>query len=158
MLDAEALSYHLADLPTRWRDYTPSTRLRAASGVLYTGADYLQAQRVRRTGQRALAKELRELDLIAGPTAVIAAMPVDDLGDSIEPWMRYIHTGYWDAVGVPALTVPMGFTSGAMPLGLHLAGRWFDECAVLQTGDAYQQVTDWHLRIPPVARPYLVQD
>jgi aspartyl-tRNA(Asn)/glutamyl-tRNA(Gln) amidotransferase subunit A len=46
--------------------------------------------------------------------------------------------------------VPIGFTAGGLPLGMQLAGRPFDEALVLRAGDAYQQATDFHLRVPPI--------
>ena len=62
--------------------------------------------------------------------------------------MRTMFTGYWDAVGNPALVVPMGFTADGLPLSLQIAGRPFDEAGILKIGDAYQTATDWHLAVP----------
>ena len=59
-----------------------------------------------------------------------------------------MHTTYWDAVGNPALVVPIGFTDAGLPLSLQLAGKPFDEVAILRAGHAYQQTTDWHRRVP----------
>jgi aspartyl-tRNA(Asn)/glutamyl-tRNA(Gln) amidotransferase subunit A len=47
----------------------------------------------------------------------------------------------------------MGFTNDGLPLSLQIVGRPFDEATVLKVGDAYQQITDWHLRVPPIAAP-----
>lgn len=44
----------------------------------------------------------------------------------------------------------MGFTGGGLPLSLQIAGRPFEESMALRVGDAYQRVTDWHLRVPPL--------
>jgi aspartyl-tRNA(Asn)/glutamyl-tRNA(Gln) amidotransferase subunit A len=44
----------------------------------------------------------------------------------------------------------MGFTAGGLPLSLQLAGRPFEEATLVRTGDAYQSVTDWHLRVAPL--------
>jgi len=46
--------------------------------------------------------------------------------------------------------VPMGFTAGGLPLSLQLAGRPFEEATLVHVGDAYQSVTDWHLRVAPI--------
>jgi len=53
-------------------------------------------------------------------------------------------------LGNPALTVPIGFTSDGLPLGMQLVAPRFAEADVLRAGDAYQQRTTWHLRMPPV--------
>jgi Asp-tRNA(Asn)/Glu-tRNA(Gln) amidotransferase A subunit family amidase len=52
--------------------------------------------------------------------------------------------------GHPALTVPCGFSREGLPIGLQVVGNMFDEATVLAIGHAFQQVTDWHLRRPPV--------
>ena len=54
----------------------------------------------------------------------------------------------WNALEVPAMSIPMGFTDDGLPLGLQLIGPWFGEADVLRVGDAYQQRTDWHERVP----------
>ncbi|HWN92920.1 MAG TPA: amidase family protein, partial [Verrucomicrobiae bacterium] len=53
--------------------------------------------------------------------------------------------------GHPAASIPCGFTEGGLPMGLHIIGRPFDEATVLRVADAYQRVTDWHTRRPPLA-------
>jgi aspartyl-tRNA(Asn)/glutamyl-tRNA(Gln) amidotransferase subunit A len=53
--------------------------------------------------------------------------------------------------GLPAISVPCGFSSGCLPIGLQLTGRPFDEETLLRAADVYQRGTDWHLRRPPTA-------
>jgi aspartyl-tRNA(Asn)/glutamyl-tRNA(Gln) amidotransferase subunit A len=65
--------------------------------------------------------------------------------------LRDVFTVYWDLPGHPVLAVPIGFTSDVLPLSMQIASRPFDEATVLRIGDAYQQVTDWHLQVPPLA-------
>jgi aspartyl-tRNA(Asn)/glutamyl-tRNA(Gln) amidotransferase subunit A len=60
-------------------------------------------------------------------------------------------TSIWNSLGMPALCVPMGFTNDGLPLSLQIVGKPFDEASVLRVGHAYQQLTDWHLRVPPIA-------
>ena len=55
----------------------------------------------------------------------------------------------FNLLGVPAMTVPCGFSSDELPIGLQIAGRAFDEATVLRAGHAYQQATDWHTWRPP---------
>ena len=57
----------------------------------------------------------------------------------------------WNLIGLPALAVPCGFSSTGLPLSMQIVGKPFDETTVLRVGDAYQQLTDWHLRVPPIA-------
>jgi aspartyl-tRNA(Asn)/glutamyl-tRNA(Gln) amidotransferase subunit A len=145
---AEAFAYHRGDLQTRWEDYGAGTRMVIASGALLPAADFVQAQRVRRVGQKAIATLFETVDLVITPTASVAAGRLDQLafGDIIDA----IHTPLWNGVGNPALSVPIGLTADGLPLAMQIAGAPFDEAGVLRAGDAYQRRTDWHVRRPPL--------
>jgi len=153
-LAAEALAYHRPDAD-RWQDYFAATRLTLARGALVTGADYVQAQRVRSVARDALAELFQQVDVVVCPTAATGAPGSAALlgGDSmmVADMFATIFTPYWDAVGNPVLAVPMGFTAAGLPLSFQVAGRPFGEATVLRVGCAYQQATDWHLRRPPMA-------
>jgi aspartyl-tRNA(Asn)/glutamyl-tRNA(Gln) amidotransferase subunit A len=87
------------------------------------------------------------------PTVGVGAPALTEIMDptfmaKLEPMLA---TPYWDAAGNPVVSLPMGFTADGLPLGFQLAGRPFEEALVLRAGDAYQQDTDWHLRVPPIA-------
>jgi aspartyl-tRNA(Asn)/glutamyl-tRNA(Gln) amidotransferase subunit A len=147
---AEGFAYHQPDMTTRWKDYYRLTREILGAGTLDSSADYVQAQRVRRAAQRKLVELFNRVDVIAMPTTGTGAPTYDDIDNQrLVPRLRTVFTGYWDAVGNPALVVPMGFSSDAMPLSLQLAGRPFSEAMLVAVGDAFQSVTDWHLRTPP---------
>jgi aspartyl-tRNA(Asn)/glutamyl-tRNA(Gln) amidotransferase subunit A len=155
-MGCEALAYHRTDLSGRWLDYFAATRAMVATGAMVSGADYVQAQRVRRVAQDAVARLFETVDVIACPTASVGAPKFDEItGPDGQPdvgaLFTLIHTPYWDSVGNPVLAVPMGFTADGMPLSLQLAGPAFGEAAILHAGDAFQQGTDWHLRVPEPA-------
>jgi aspartyl-tRNA(Asn)/glutamyl-tRNA(Gln) amidotransferase subunit A len=57
----------------------------------------------------------------------------------------------FNLLGLPAMSVPMGFDQSGLPMGLQLVGRPWNESTLLRCGAAYQQTTDWHLRAPPTA-------
>jgi aspartyl-tRNA(Asn)/glutamyl-tRNA(Gln) amidotransferase subunit A len=153
---SEALAYHRNDLIGRWDDYFASTRLLLARGALVSGADYVQAQRVRRVAQDAVARLFDEVDVIVCPTTAIGAPRYDDITDAegnidVEGMFHYIFTQYWDCIGNPVLAAPMGFTAAGLPLSIQFAGPAFGEAALLAAGNAFQQVTDWHRRVPELA-------
>jgi aspartyl-tRNA(Asn)/glutamyl-tRNA(Gln) amidotransferase subunit A len=152
---SEALSYHLPDLRAGWARFGRSARTMLASAVLYSAADYVQAQRVRRSGRRALAALLSDVDVVITPTALRGAPTVEEAvsGGGPAVWGDYgpICTPYWSVAGCPAVSVPMGITGDGLPLGLQLAGRPFDEATVLRTAHAFQEATGWHERRPPTA-------
>ena len=60
-------------------------------------------------------------------------------------------TGMWNLIGLPALAMPCGFSSTELPLSMQIVGKPFDETSVLRIADAFQQLTDWHLQVPPLA-------
>ncbi len=149
---AEAFAYHANDLRERWSDYGASTRPFFAGAAFTTAADYVQIQRVRRVGQKAIAALFDDVDLIITPTTSVAAFPQSELfgSDAFARFGGAVHTGVWNATGNPALAIPIGFNDGGLPLSLQIAGRPFEESTVLRAGDAYQRRTNWHLGQPDV--------
>jgi aspartyl-tRNA(Asn)/glutamyl-tRNA(Gln) amidotransferase subunit A len=143
---AEACAYHHPDLESRWDDFFQKTRTLVSWGVLVSGADYVQAQRVRRIGQRQLAGVLGDVDLIVTPTAGITAPLLDSPSDVASSFGK-IHTLYWDAVGNPVLAVPIGF-AGGLPVSMQMAAAPFAETTLLGAAHRYQRATDWHLQVP----------
>ena len=153
MFFAEAMAYHRPDLQTRWPDYFAATRATLGLAAFISAADYVQMQRVRQLVVTKLAGLYKEVDLVLTPTVGVGAPVLSEITDptfmaKLEPMLA---TPYWDAAGNPVVSVPMGFTADGLPLGFQLAGRPFDEALVLKAADAYQQDTDWHLRLPPIA-------
>jgi aspartyl-tRNA(Asn)/glutamyl-tRNA(Gln) amidotransferase subunit A len=151
-MGCEALAYHRGDLSRRWHDYFVATRAILATGAMASGADYVQAQRVRRVAQDAIGRLFETVDVIVSPTASVGAPTFESLGGPAGPnvgaLFALIHTPYWDSLGNPVLAVPMGATADGLPLSMQLAGPAFGEAAILRVGDAFQQSTEWHLRAP----------
>ena len=132
---AEALAYHRNDIKARGQDYFAGTRQVLAMGALASGADYVQAQRVRRLVQGELAELFRTVDVVASPAAAIGSPSYELLDrEGIMGVFRLIFTAYWDGVGNPVLVVPMGFTEAGLPLSLQLAGRPFEEGLLVRAG------------------------
>jgi aspartyl-tRNA(Asn)/glutamyl-tRNA(Gln) amidotransferase subunit A len=142
-LFGEAFAYHRGDLQKRWLDYGRSARRMLTTGAMITAADYVQMQRVRRVALRAMTGMFERFDVVINPTAVIPAPTGDHL--SYDRLGGTVLTSYWNALGYPAMSIPMGLTSGGLPAGLQLAGRPFDEATVFRAADAFQQLTTHHL-------------
>jgi aspartyl-tRNA(Asn)/glutamyl-tRNA(Gln) amidotransferase subunit A len=142
-LQAEAFAYHRDDLQRRWTDYGRGTRAALGAAMFATAADYVQAQRVRRAGVRAVAELLERYDLLVTPTTLVPAPKVDEL--EFNSLIGSILTPYWNAVGLPTMSVPMGLTSAGLPVGFQITAAAFQEALVFRAADAFQQVTDHHL-------------
>ncbi len=156
ILMSEAAAYH-RDLLARDGDkITPSVRLRLEAGLFVTAADYLKAQQARARFNQEMARLFREVDLLAGPAEPITAPPIlaaeVAIGDRTVGVTAALtqYTRPYNISGVPAISVPCGFSRDGMPIGLQLAGKPFDEAAVLRAAHAYEQATDWSRRRPPV--------
>ena len=153
MFFAEAMAYHQPDLQTRWTDYFAASRATVGLAAFISAADYVQMQRVRQMVVTKLAGLYKDVDLVLTPTVGVGAPALTEITDptfmsTLEPMLA---TPYWDAAGNPVVSVPMGFTADGLPLGFQLAGRPFEEALVLKAADAYQQDTDWHLRVPAIS-------
>lgn len=148
-LISEGAAYHARNLRDRWDDYTAGLRRVLGLGPFVSGADYVQAQRVRNLAQRALRGLFTEVDVVVMPTAGVAAVPVEQIDEiALGPKWTAMYTPYWNAVGNPAASVPMGFGAAGLPFGLQIAAAPFADAEVLRVAGAYQSATDWHLRTP----------
>jgi aspartyl-tRNA(Asn)/glutamyl-tRNA(Gln) amidotransferase subunit A len=118
----------------------------------YYDAYYLKAQQVRRLIADDFARALGGCDAIAGPTSPTAAFPIGAKADDpVQMYLNDIFTIAANLTGMPALSLPCGFTRGGLPVGLQLQGNYFDEARLLAIGHRFQQATDWHARRPAVA-------
>ena len=148
---SEAYTYHEPDLQTRPEVYGKWTRDTIRRGALFSAADYVQAQRVR-TLVTAEAKEaLAEVDVLVVP-AMITPAPAYAGYNPDAMLLNPSFTGIWNLTGFPAMSIPCGFSAGGLPLGMQIVALPFAEELVFKAGDAYQRITDWHLRVPTIAK------
>ncbi len=147
ILVCEAYSWHEETLRARPQDYGSSVRDRLREGALLSAADYIQAQRARAAITAQVRSVLRDVDAIVSPAGPRVASTFKDF----DPELTYktpSYTNVFNLTGLPAMSVPCGFSATGLPIGLQIAGRPFDEPTVLRLGHMYQQATDWHTRAP----------
>jgi len=146
----EALAYHQRWVEERPGDYGDDVRYRLELASRYSAVTYVQAQRLREATQEEWRREVfTRATIIATPTTAIPAPPIEDGG--LQTTLNLIRlTNPFNFLGLPAISVPCGFTASGLPIGLQLAGRWWDEATVLRAAHAYQQATDWAQRRPPL--------
>ena len=153
---AEATAYHDDDIAPHGELYTDRVRAFLEFGNYILAKDYLHAQRFRTLLGRAVADVLKRVDILVTPTLPITATPIGQktvmIRDDEQPVYLALlrNTEPFNLTGLPALTLPCGFSAKGMPIGMQIVGRPFDEATVLRLGHAYQEVTDWHERRPVV--------
>ena len=153
---AEAAALHRARVLSRGREMDQAIRRRIESGLFIPAEAYLHAQRVRAMLRRELLSTLEEVDLLASPTTAIAAPRLEQQSVMIQGREVHIREGLlritrvFSAVGLPAISVPCGFTEDGLPVGLQLVGKPLSEPLLLRVAHAYQASTEWHTRFPDV--------
>lgn len=145
-----ALEYRrvLADRPA---DLIPEVRERLEAGMRTSAVEYLEARRAADRFAYALRRLLERARLLALPGRAQTAPRMDESGRLLEPLSARNLMAPLNSAGVPALTIPCGFDPQGLPIGLQLVGPRFAESMLLAVARAYQQVTDWHRRRPPLA-------
>jgi len=111
-------------------------------------AYYRKAQKIRRLIQQDFNQAFSEADVLLGPTAPAPAFKLGEKSeDQIAMYLQDIYTIASNLAGVPALSVPAGLVNG-LPVGLQLIGNYLREDQILQVGHQFQQLTDWHKKLP----------
>ncbi len=114
----------------------------------YYDAYYLKAQQIRRLISDDFRRAFDQVDVIAGPTSPTVAFNLGEkVDDPITMYLSDIYTIAVNLAGLPSLSLPAGFV-GQRPVGLQLIGNYFAEERLLSVAHRYQQVTDWHNRVP----------
>ncbi len=154
---AEAAALHGHWLRTRPDDYSPQVRVRATTGIAIPAAAYLEALLLRPALLRQFVTTVfGACDVLFTPTLAIPVptLAETDPGDDAAMWVTIAQlvrcTAPFNYLGVPALAVPAGFTDNGLPASFQLVGRPFAEARLLRVAAAYQAVTDWHERAPPI--------
>lgn len=159
----DAVSYAMgpefsASMGGLWRDHPTEFAAEdtawQVAGELVPAVDYIRGMQRRRVLARQYAKATRDVDVLVCPSYAFERRPFGSLPDiagraaTFDDAVRF--TIPFDLLGVPALSLPCGFTDDGLPIGLQIVGRPFDEGTVLRAAYAYEQATDWYRRRPPI--------
>ena len=146
---SEAFAYHEPKLLKTPELFGDMVRARFRVGGLFTSSDYVQAQRVRNVLKREFAEVMQSVDVIVSPT-MSAPPPTFAESDVMTSSRSPSFTGPYNLTGMPAISVPCGFTPQGLPVGLQIAGKPFDEPTVFKTAYAYQQHARLIDKRPPI--------
>ncbi|MCH7605735.1 MAG: Asp-tRNA(Asn)/Glu-tRNA(Gln) amidotransferase GatCAB subunit A [Chloroflexi bacterium] len=155
---ADSVVTHEPYISSNRQDYGPDTLYRTLAGQFVLGRDYSKAMKVQRIIKEEHARVLQDVDFLVTPTAPVAAPPIDAKYISLDgtdyrvrgPGSGMIsqNTSPMNATGLPAITVPCGFTEGGLPIGVQFIGRPFDESSLFQVASGYEAVSPAQGRWP----------
>ena len=139
---------------TRGEGFGPEVKRRIMLGTYvlsagYYDAYYLKAQQVRTLIRNDYSDAFDRVDLIALPTSPTAAFKLGErTADPLQMYLADVFTVGVNLAGVPAISVPCGFSDDRLPVGLQLIGRTLEEATVLRAADAYERLVPWHRETP----------
>ena len=147
---------NLVDLyfKTRGKFMEPELKRRILIGTYflssgYYDAYYLKASKVRTIIKEEFQKEFTKVDLMLAPVSPTTAWPIGQkVNDPLQMYLADVLTVPINVAGLPALSLPCGFDSQGLPVGLQLIGNYFTEDKLLSVGHQFQQITSFHLQKP----------
>ena len=156
LASAESYAYHKEFVARSPELYQPATLARIKSGENIAEADVERAKRELAAMREAILKVFDEVDVLLTPTVPIPPPAIAELKqspDKLRPaeLLMLRNTRPFNVWGIPAISLPCGFTKDSMPIGLQLAGApWKPE--LLHLANAYEQATDWHRKTPALEK------
>jgi aspartyl-tRNA(Asn)/glutamyl-tRNA(Gln) amidotransferase subunit A len=150
---AESFAYHAENVTRTPELYQPETLRRIRSGEKIAAGEYIRRRRELDQERRGAHDFFAEVDLLVTPTMPIPAPAIADLKkdpEALRPAELTLlrNTRPFNVWGLPAISVPCGFTKGGLPIGVQIAGPHWREDLVLRLARAYESATAWHERRP----------
>lgn len=148
---AESWAYHAENATLHGDQYHPETMRRIRAGENISAAEYTQRRRALDEVRRSISGAFSDVDVLVTPTTPIPAPAIAGLKanpDNLRPAELKLlrNTRPFNVWGLPAISVPCGFTQSGLPIGLQIAGPQWREDLVLRLAHAYEQATAWHKR------------
>ncbi len=152
---AESYAYHAENVTKSAELYQAETLRRIRTGENVTAPEYIQKRRQLEEARRKIRQAFAEVDLLVTPTTPMPAPSISELranADALRPAELKLlrNTRPFNVWGVPAISIPCGFTQTGLPIGLQIAGPHWREDLVLRLAHAYEQATAWHKRSCPI--------
>jgi aspartyl-tRNA(Asn)/glutamyl-tRNA(Gln) amidotransferase subunit A len=146
---AEAYVFHAPLLARAAERYNPIIRKRAELGSTISAKDYIEARRDVERLRRVIGDAFSGVDLIVAPTAYVPPVTIEQsLREEQSARPPLTPAPAFNIYGLPTVSVPCGFISSGLPIGLQISGPRLGEAKVLALAYAYEQATDWHRRRP----------
>jgi aspartyl-tRNA(Asn)/glutamyl-tRNA(Gln) amidotransferase subunit A len=149
---AEAWAYHLPYYSKTPELYQPQVRLRLEGGRDISTAQYIAAKREIELVRRRVRDVFRDVDVLITPTTAIPPDTVENADPKVPPpggvANSLRNTVPFDIYGLPTISVPCGFTSKGLPIGLQITANHLAEMTAISLARAYERATEWHTKRP----------
>ncbi len=145
---AETYAFHAPYFLKTPELYNAAIRRNLQRGSKVTTAAYIQSRRELDAARRAIMTVFSNVDLLVTPTTAMPPYTIEEavrLGIELEVNRNTVP---FNVYGLPTISIPCGFTSSGLPIGMQISGPRFGEEKVLALAHAYEQATDWHRRRP----------
>jgi len=147
ILTAEAYAYHEKRFQEAPEKFGSSVRRRMLEGAFLSAADYITALRARTVLNEQIRANFSAVDIFVTPSAPRPPDAFETI-DPNEQNLRPSFTNPFNLTGLPAISLPCGFTKDNLPVGLQIAASPFEESTVLRVAYAYERASEWHTRRP----------
>jgi aspartyl-tRNA(Asn)/glutamyl-tRNA(Gln) amidotransferase subunit A len=151
MTQSDGAAVHRDRLREHPEMFGDDIRRRLEDGTKTTSTEYILARRTQTEMKKKLELLFESYDFLLTPTTPITAPTVEGY-DAIEQAARLTRfTAPFNLSGLPAISLPCGIING-LPIGMQIVSRAWADAKVLNAGHAYEHLTEWHLRVPPLAQ------
>lgn len=148
MTQADGAAFHRERMQEHPDWFGADVRLRLETGAGFTSSEYILARRTQTEVKRRCEILFQKQDVLMLPTTPIPA-PVLEGENAIERARQLTRfTAPFNLTGIPALSLPCGFSGDGLPIGLQIVSRAWNEARILNAGYAFQQVSEWHTKVP----------
>jgi aspartyl-tRNA(Asn)/glutamyl-tRNA(Gln) amidotransferase subunit A len=153
----EAYAYHREYVTKTPELYQPETLKRIHAGAEISATEYIKARRQLDQHRRSISKVFDAVDLVVTPTTPVPPFAISELLADLDHLrakevLASPNTRPFNLLGLPTVSVPCGFTSGGLPIGMQITGPPGGDATVLRLAHTYEQATEWHKRRPNLGR------
>ena len=148
MTPSDAAAFYKDQLQDRPQDFGEDVRQRLQTGAVYTSTEYILARRSQTMLRSQFEGFFDKFDVLLTPTTPVPAPGLEGPNAVEQARLLTRFTAPFNLTGLPALSVPCGFTLDGLPIGLQIIGSPWAESKILNAGFAYERATEWHKRKP----------
>jgi aspartyl-tRNA(Asn)/glutamyl-tRNA(Gln) amidotransferase subunit A len=153
MTRADAAAFHRERLAAHPDWFGADVLQRLQEGAALTSTGYALARRIQSEGRRHFEMFFDKYDILLLPTTPIPAPPIEGT-DAIAAALQLTRfTSPFNLTGLPALSLPCGFSGSGLPLGLQIVSKHWGEARLLQAGHIFEQASGWYLHRPNLIKP-----